>query len=602
MASTDKDFIVAIELGSSRISGVAGKKNSDGSMQILAYAQVKSSSCIKRGVVYNIDKTTQCIGDVIKKLESVLKTKIVRAYVGISGQSLRSFRCSVKRNLLAQSYITSEIIDSLRDDCREIPYQDYEILDNFPQEYLVDANTVSDPVGVMGTNVEGVYLNIIARNTLRMNIHNCFANADVEIADELIAACKLGNHVLSEAEKRSGCALVDLGAETTTVVVYKNNIVRHFVVLPLGANNITKDIVSLQIDEEEAENIKLKYGDACPDLDAEFSDNNKDAEKIVISDGRSFDLFKIHNIIKSRVDEIIENVDNQIISSRYRDKLLAGIILTGGGANLKNIDKSFVEHTKIDKIRLAKASDMPSIKPGISGIELDNMRNNVLLSLLLEGSLPCGGDDINETPSIFDIQAKEEEKQKNSFIITQYYRRLIAENSSDKVLEYYDQLQPEMKENKAILNVVKPLRASEHIESNYIKTYNTEANKKITVISDKESAESYASILENFSVSATAVDLFSNEIVENLNKATHKSTTALVIITNNTKIDSKYKESLSFVLGFCAHKFGRNGVKVLQHKDVPELQLSVLSNFEILNFQDDLDFLTLLGQLRLIRA
>ena len=95
MASTDKDFIVAIELGSSRISGVAGKKNSDGSMQILAYAQVKSSSCIKRGVVYNIDKTTQCIGDVIKKLESVLKTKIVRAYVGISGQSLRSFRCSV---------------------------------------------------------------------------------------------------------------------------------------------------------------------------------------------------------------------------------------------------------------------------------------------------------------------------------------------------------------------------------------------------------------------------------------------------------------------------------------------------------------------------
>ncbi len=412
MASTDKDFIVAIELGSSRISGVAGKKNSDGSMQILAYAQVKSSSCIKRGVVYNIDKTTQCIGDVIKKLESVLKTKIVRAYVGISGQSLRSFRCSVKRNLLAQSYITSEIIDSLRDDCREIPYQDYEILDNFPQEYLVDANTVSDPVGVMGTNVEGVYLNIIARNTLRMNIHNCFANADVEIADELIAACKLGNHVLSEAEKRSGCALVDLGAETTTVVVYKNNIVRHLVVLPLGANNITKDIVSLQIDEEEAENIKLKYGDACPDLDAEFSDNNKDAEKIVISDGRSFDLFKIHNIIKSRVDEIIENVDNQIISSRYRDKLLAGIILTGGGANLKNIDKSFVEHTKIDKIRLAKASDMPSIKPGISGIELDNMRNNVLLSLLLEGSLPCGGDDINETPSIFDIQAKEEEKQK----------------------------------------------------------------------------------------------------------------------------------------------------------------------------------------------
>ena len=115
MAPTDKDFIVAIELGSSKISGIAGRKK-DGTMQILAYAEEKTTACIKRGIVYNIEKTYQCINNIIAKLETSLKTKINRAYVGIGGQSVRSYKCQVKRNLFTQSYITNEVIDSIHDE------------------------------------------------------------------------------------------------------------------------------------------------------------------------------------------------------------------------------------------------------------------------------------------------------------------------------------------------------------------------------------------------------------------------------------------------------------------------------------------------------
>ena len=262
MTNSDKDFIVAIELGSSKIVGIAGKKK-DGTMQILAYAEEKTAGCVKRGVVYNIEKTYQSINAIISKLEAVLKTKITRAYVGLGGQSMRSYKCVIKRNLLTQSYITNDLIDAIRQESCEIPFNDYEMLENFPQEYVVDSSVIADPVGVMGTNIEGEFLDVIAKNSLRTNIETVFANAGVEIVEGLIAPLQLANGVLTDAEKRSGCALVDLGADTTTLLVYKNNIVRYLVTIPLGSNNINKDLCTLPIDEAETEDLKLKYGDAC---------------------------------------------------------------------------------------------------------------------------------------------------------------------------------------------------------------------------------------------------------------------------------------------------------------------------------------------------
>ncbi len=409
MTNSDKDFIVAIELGSSKISGIAGKKK-DGTMHILAYAEEKTAGCVKRGVVYNIEKTYQSVNTIIAKLEAVLKTKITRAYVGLGGQSMRSYKCIIKRNLLTQSYITNEAIDAIRQESYEIPFNDYEVLENFPQEYVVDSSVIADPVGVMGTNIEGEFLDVIAKNNLRTNIETVFANVGVDIAEGLISPLQLANSVLTDAEKRSGCALIDLGADTTTLVVYKNNIVRYLVTIPLGSNNINKDLATLPIDEAETEDVKLKYGDACQEFEAS---EESETQYYTTSDGRQIDVNTIKTVAESRMGEIIANVSSQIINSDYSGKLLAGIVITGGGSNMKNIVKALTKNTKIDKVRVANKVNQVVVKTSnASNFSMDSTDTTTIISLLLAGTVPCGGEDIGRAPDIFDQQTKDEERRK----------------------------------------------------------------------------------------------------------------------------------------------------------------------------------------------
>ena len=411
MTNSDKDFVVAVELGSSKISGIAGKKK-DGTMQILAYAEEKTAGCVKRGVVYNIEKTYQSINTIISKLEAVLKTKITRAYVGLGGQSVRSYKCMIRRNLLTQSYITNEAIDAIRQESYEIPFNDYEVLENYPQEYVVDSSVIADPVGVMGTNIEGEFLDVIAKNNLRANIDTVFANAGVDIVEGLISPLQLANNVLTDAEKRSGCALVDLGADTTTLVVYKNNIVRYLVTIPLGCNNINKDLSTLPIDDAETEDVKLKYGDACQEFE---SSEESEPQYYTTSDGRQVDVATIRNVIEARMGEIIANVSNQIVNSDYSGKLLAGLVITGGGSSMKNIVKAFTKSTKIDKVRIAtKVNQMVVKTSNASNISLESAGTTTIVSLLLAGTVPCGGEDIGRAPDMFDQQMKEEERRKRA--------------------------------------------------------------------------------------------------------------------------------------------------------------------------------------------
>ena len=411
MTNSDKDFVVAVELGSSKISGIAGKKK-DGTMQILAYAEEKTAGCVKRGVVYNIEKTYQSINTIISKLEAVLKTKITRAYVGLGGQSVRSYKCMIRRNLLTQSYITNEAIDAIRQESYEIPFNDYEVLENYPQEYVVDSSVIADPVGVMGTNIEGEFLDVIAKNNLRANIDTVFANAGVDIVEGLISPLQLANNVLTDAEKRSGCALVDLGADTTTLVVYKNNIVRYLVTIPLGWNNINKDLSTLPIDDAETEDVKLKYGDACQEFE---SSEESEPQYYTTSDGRQIDVATIRNVIEARMGEIIANVSNQIVNSDYSGKLLAGLVITGGGSSMKNIVKAFTKSTKIDKVRIAaKVNQMVVKTSNASNISLESAGTTTIVSLLLAGTVPCGGEDIGRAPDMFDQQMKEEERRKRA--------------------------------------------------------------------------------------------------------------------------------------------------------------------------------------------
>ena len=396
MATEQKDFIVAIELGSSKVTGIAGQKKPDGSISVLAMVREDSSSFIRKGVVYNIDKTALCLQGIVKKLEAQLKQRITRVFVGVGGQSIRSVRNTLVKELPADTIITQEMVVELMDANWNLDYPDQKILDVAEQEYRVDQNLQMDPVGIRASRLEGNFLNILERKSFFQNLNKCFETAGIKVVEMYLAPLALANAVLTEAEKRSGCALIDLGADTTTVSVFYRNVLRHLAVIPLGANNITKDIAQpLQMEESEAEKMKLKYASA-------YTDNNEidDTLKYSIDQERQVESRKFIDIVEGRLEEIILNVREQI-PNEYCDKLLGGIILTGGGSNLKNIERAFAIHTHFEKIRIAKFVTL-SINSNNELIKNHNGMMNTLLGLLAKGYINCAGNEIDPNRDLFE--------------------------------------------------------------------------------------------------------------------------------------------------------------------------------------------------------
>ena len=388
------EFIVAIELGSSKIRGIAGRKNLDGSINILAVVTEDSTQCIRKGVVYNIAKTGQCITNIINKLKAQLKREITQVYVGVGGQSIRSVRNVIVKEYPEETMITSEIINELMDANRSMSYPEQEILDAVVQEYKVDKQYQIDPVRIKAVRLEGNFLNILWRKQFYDDLNTCFVKAGIAIAEFDLAPIALADSVLTDAEKRGGCVLVDLGADTTTVSVYYKNILRHLAVIPLGGNNITRDIASLQMEDGDAEKMKLQYASA-------YTDNSAiDGSLSYPIDGdRSVESRKFIEIVEARLDEIIENVWYQVPSD-YSDKLLGGIILTGGGSNMPNIKEAFQNHTHVEKIRIAKFVT-PTITSNNKLINAHDGSMNTVLGLLVKGDQNCAGGDLNSNGDLF---------------------------------------------------------------------------------------------------------------------------------------------------------------------------------------------------------
>ena len=384
-----KNFVVAVELGSSRISGVAGKKNADGSISVLALAEEDSSSFIKKGYVYNLDKTSQAVARVVGSLSNQLKTQIRKVYVGVGGQSLRGISNTLVQDFSTETKVTQNMLFDLMDANRALNYPEREILDVAPQEYRVDSLYQTDPVGIECQRLEGSFLNVTYRKAFLRSLNNCFASADVRIEDIVPSPIALADVVLTDTERRSGCVLVDLGADTTTVAVYYKNILRHLAVIPIGSRNITNDLTSLEMDENQAEAMKRKYGVAYTentdiDLDLRYS---IDAE-------RSVDSSLFIEVVEARLQEIIENVKSQIPQA-FEHKLMSGYVLTGGGSCMRRIEAAFVKLTGTNKIRTAK-SPTSAILTKIEKANISDGLHNTILGILAKGNENCAGDEFQQ--------------------------------------------------------------------------------------------------------------------------------------------------------------------------------------------------------------
>lgn len=381
------EFIVAIELGSSVFRGIAGKKNPDGSITVQALVKEDATQCIRKGVVNNIDKTATCLKNIVAKLSKTMKQNISHVYVGVGGQSVRSVRNVIVKDLPTETIVDGDIVDGLMDSNRGMDYPDLEILNVVTQEYKVGNQYVVDPVGIKGTRLEGNFLNIAQRKLFYSNLNEAFDKAGIAIAEIFPAPLVLADNVLSESEKRGGCVLVDLGADTTTVSVYHKSLLRHLAVIPLGGNNVTKDITALKMEEREAELLKLKHGSAY----TEIADMDP-ALTYSIDGERTIESKQLIELVEARVEEIVQNVWHQV-PAEYVSKLLGGIILTGGGSNMKNIELAFKKYTHMDKIRKARFVNL-AIKSNIADINKHDTTLNTIISLLAKGDMNCAGGPI----------------------------------------------------------------------------------------------------------------------------------------------------------------------------------------------------------------
>ena len=400
----EEKVIVAIELGSSKISGVAGQIMTDGSLKVLAYAGVPSSSCIRHGAVYNLDKTANAIAEVVERLNSILSTNIEKVYVGYNAKGLKSIISKVEHQFEEETVVSQEVIDDMFQQCSEIEYDGYVNLFQESQEYVVDnkRGTETDPIGVACRSLGGSYLNILLKKQVADYIAQCFMMAQVDIVDGYVAPMAQADAILTDDDRQQGCVLVDYGADTTTVSVYKNGMLRYLRVIPLGSALITRDLATiLKIEPEQAEQLKCTYG-LCNLIGSQDA-----SETIVVNDNKVL-LKDIGDIIEARNEEIIRNVCAQIKASGYGEVLYAGIVLTGGGSQLRQLDQVFVK--LMPSMRRPRVVTEPAC--GVTWVEPSWKRGDgsqlALLSVMAKGDENCC--ELPKMDEIENISAENQDK------------------------------------------------------------------------------------------------------------------------------------------------------------------------------------------------
>ena len=377
------DYIVAIDLGTSHITGIVGEKNSDGTFTIIACETEEPVTCIRRGIIYNRDNTAIYVKNVLRKLEGHLKGDFIdKVYIGVNGQSLHTIDHVEAKDIAEGAAVTNKDIEDLKKQCGEYKPDLQDVLDVAPAVYYINGRRDTKPVGVPCSRFEAHYKLVVGRSSIRRDIAKSINElAGKEIAGLIVSPLALADAMLSREEKELGCALVDFGAGVTSVSVYKNGDLIHMAVIPLGGNLITRDITSLQITEEEAENLKKENGSAV------LKKEDDDEVVSVIMEGNDSEIAikDLNAIIEGRAKEIVENVYaciNEVIDIK---SLASGIVLAGCASQLNNLPELIKDKCKVKARQSA-------IRGGLVhdfGDMLGNPKYMLAISLMLKGTEQC---------------------------------------------------------------------------------------------------------------------------------------------------------------------------------------------------------------------
>ena len=436
----NKNISVGLDIGTTKIVAMVGIKNKYDKLEVIGLGRSKSLG-VHRGVVNNITQTIQSIQNAVSQAEIESESPIEDVVVGIAGQHIRSLQHS--------DYITRDNSDEVinEDDIEKLISQVYklvmlpgeEIIHVLPQEFKVDGQAeIKEPIGMYGGRLEANFHVVVGQVSSIRNIGRCIKSAGLKMKNITLEPLASSKAVLSLEEKEAGVALIDIGGGTTDLAIFKDGIIRHTAVIPFGGNVITDDIKEgCSIIEKQAELLKVKFGSAWPG-------ENKDTEIVSIPglqgrEPKEISLKTLSKIINARVVEIIEHTFLEIKNYGHEDqkkKLIAGVVLTGGGSQLKHL-KQLVEYITGMDTRIGYPNEHLSV-------ETKKFENSPILSTVvgllmnsIESSESINEEDLDIKSENINDQIKSDEKKIESSSLTKN-RKTIFDKWADKFKEFLD--------------------------------------------------------------------------------------------------------------------------------------------------------------------
>ena len=350
--SKNSNMIVGLDIGTSKVVCIVGKYDDEKKLEIIALGAYPSSG-LKKGVVVNIDATTDAISKAVDQAQSMIEEKIKSVYVGIAGKHIKSLNShgteAIKNNEVS-AYDIDRVIESAQ--AVAIP-SDQNLLHVIPQSFIIDGQEVSlDPLGMSGTRLETKVHLVTCANSAVKNIEKCIKNCGLKVDGFVLEQFGSSHSILSDDEKELGVCLVDIGGGTTDIAIFNSGSIVHTGVIPYAGDNVTKDIAeALRTPTPQAEDIKQKFGCAV----TEFTKDNEKFEVLAVG-GRSpreCSRSALADIIQQRYSELFDLIKVEISRNGFEEHISAGIVLTGGTSKMEGV------------VQLAESIFQTSVRLGI---------------------------------------------------------------------------------------------------------------------------------------------------------------------------------------------------------------------------------------------
>lgn len=412
----DPKYIVAIEIGSSKIHGAVAAVQPDGSLSVLASECQRATGCVRYGRVSNVQEVSTHVNNILRKLENhpdIMPRKISEIYVGLGGRSFSSLPATATINYNREIEITAEAIKRLKDEANFGLSTPKPVLEILPRRYFVNNKEVTNIVGTVGTSVRAEFTALLCAQDNRNYLDRIkFESPVIRRRTYLLRPVAVADMVLDYSERQLGCVLVDIGAETTTVMVYKDGSLQFASTLPLGSRNITLDLkTGLSLTEDRAEQVKLTLGNAI---------NERYGQQL------SAEQLEVNQYVQARTGEIIANVIHQVEASGYKmSDLPAGFIVVGGGARLRNFNQALTTQAKC-KTRMGTATSSINVCQGI-----DPDRDIDILALL-SAAADRNGDSCLVCDEVERPEAQQPAAQTESISNYEVDPRQEADDSADE--------------------------------------------------------------------------------------------------------------------------------------------------------------------------